>query len=81
VNPYRTALSKVPWILSPLKTGYYRRWDKMRKSSRMIPITGPYLTTELALGDVYWEAEREQEEADRAILEIKHEIRKTEYGY
>jgi hypothetical protein len=43
--------------------------ENMRKSSKMLPIAGPYLTAERALGDGFWEAEREQEEADRAILE------------
>jgi hypothetical protein len=43
--------------------------ENMRKSSKMLPIAGPYLTAERALGDGFWEAEKEQEEADRALLE------------
>jgi hypothetical protein len=37
------------------------------KSSTMSHMAGPYLTAEKALGEGFWEAEREQLEADKAI--------------
>ncbi|KAF2736077.1 hypothetical protein EJ04DRAFT_598831 [Polyplosphaeria fusca] len=41
--------------------------ERKRKSSMMLPIAGPYLTAERALGEGYWRAEKEQLEADRAM--------------
>ncbi|KAF2705924.1 hypothetical protein K504DRAFT_493765 [Pleomassaria siparia CBS 279.74] len=43
--------------------------ENERKSSRLLPIAGPYLSAEQAMGEGYWEAEREQREADRVMEE------------
>lgn len=50
-------------------------------------MAGPYLTAERALGEGYWEAEREQLEADKAMKEAPGvvktedaEIQKEERG-
>ncbi|KAF2797535.1 hypothetical protein K505DRAFT_372388 [Melanomma pulvis-pyrius CBS 109.77] len=51
--------------------------ETYRKSSALLPIAGPYLTAERALGEGYWEAEREQAEADRAMLEREDGSRKV----
>jgi hypothetical protein len=45
--------------------------DQRQKSSQLLPIAGPYLTAEQALGSGYWEAEREQLAADLAMMEEK----------
>lgn len=41
--------------------------DTKRKSSAMLAIAGPYLSADQALGEGYWEAEREQLEANERM--------------
>lgn len=45
-----------------------------RKSSKLLPLGGPYLTAEQALGQGYWEAEKEQLEADKVVDEKKENV-------
>lgn len=45
--------------------------ENRRKSSKLYAMAGPYMTAEMALGEGYWEAEREQLEADKALHEVQ----------
>ncbi|KAF2873604.1 hypothetical protein BDV95DRAFT_592948 [Massariosphaeria phaeospora] len=72
-----TSLSRVNSLFAPEDADETRR----RRSSQMLAVAGPYLTPEQALGDGYWEAEREQLEADVALSQVEEsELDDEEWG-